>query len=177
MKLVLALGIVAVQLVGISGCAITAIKPPISEATVLVGDVSAYPAGRNFRISSMAEDSGRRFSIATYATSCDDRSGDLFLNGSSGQYLPSVKVFIGGSRPEDKIFGAMCSRGLKIVDRLQANGPASVGNRDGAMSPEARSILLQHLLNNALPPQSPTVETRCEKVRNSTTGEIVCRTN
>jgi hypothetical protein len=130
----------------------------------------------NWRIESTAEESARRFTVHTYASDCSDRSGKLFVDGPTGRYEPTLDVVSVGSRPEDKLFLRLCAEGLPQARAQAARRPAPTTEKDREMSPAERAILLQHMLNNALPQTSPSSETRCERVRGSTTGEVVCKT-
>lgn len=166
----------ALGLIGLTGCETMKPKSLLSEAPTLVGNVSVQPYGRNWKISSMGESAGRRFRINTVVTDCDDQSGTINFDGPPGHYEPMASVHITGQRIEDQLFRRLCSAGVPLVDQAERNQPKSQ-NQQNSMSPQSREILMQHLLNQATPQRAPSSETRCQRVPNSRTGEVVCNTN
>jgi hypothetical protein len=162
----------------VSGCVTSPPAPPaslLSDATSFLGRPSVSPYGQNWRISWTAETNGRRFVIYTAATSCDDRSGNLHVDSPPGRYEPSKQVVFDGPKAEDRLFKRLCLAGIPLVDTAERNQPKQANNQN-SMSPESRAILMQHLLNQAMPPPTPSTETRCKRVPYSTTGEVVCNT-
>jgi hypothetical protein len=140
-------------ILGLVGCAMTPEKPLLSDFTALLGQPAVSPWGRNFKISSIAETEGQRFSIYTAATSCDDGSGTLFVDGPTGRIEPTRQVVVRGPRPEDRLFTRLCAAGLPLVDnamRYQSNNSGS----GSQMSPEERAVILQHFLNQVSPLRS-----------------------
>jgi len=175
----LAKGITAVAAVlTVTGCVTTqtALRAPlVSDATTLVGTPSVSSWGRNWKISWTAESKGERFEIYTAATDCEDRSGVLFVDGPTGRFEPTRRVILGGPKAEDRLFTRLCSTGYALANTANRNQPRQAAN-DSQMSPQSRAVLMQHLLNQAMPPQTPATETRCQRVPYSTTGEVVCNT-
>jgi len=159
----------------ISGCATSQPASLLSDATSLLGRPSISPWGRNWKIAWTAETDGHRFVIYTAATSCDDRSGVLFVDGVPGRYEPTKQVVFQGPKTEDRLFSRLCAAGIPLVDLAERNQPKQANNQN-ATNPESRAILMQHLLNQAMPPPTPSTETRCKRVPYSTTGEVVCNT-
>lgn len=157
----------------LTGCATEPSEPNLRTLTsaTLLGDVSITQWGNNWQIESLAQKEGQRFRVKTYASDCTDKSGKLFVDASARiQYMRDV--YSAGTSPEDKIFASLCAQGLTKVPRWQANNaPAK-----NSMSPQERAVIYQHLLNNVMPAPSQASETRCERVPNSRTGEIVCTT-
>jgi|GEM_PF-4590070 len=174
----LACGAVVSLAAAISGCVTSPPAPPaslLSDATSLLGRPSVSPWGRNWKIAWTAETDGRRFVIYTAATDCEDRSGVLFVDSPPGRYEPSRRVVFDGRQAEDRLFKRLCSTGYSMAMAANRSQPPSASN-DSQMSPESRAILMQHLLNQAMPPPTPSTETRCKRVPYSTTGEVVCNT-
>jgi hypothetical protein len=166
----------ALGLIGLTGCETMKPKSLLAEAPTLVGNISVEPRGRNWQIQSMGESAGRRFMIRTFATSCDDRSGNLYFDGPPGHYEPMASVHMSGQRIEDQLFRRLCSAGVPLVDQAERSQPNSQ-NQQNSLSPQSRDIMMQHLLNQALPQRAPSSETRCQRVPYSRTGEVVCNTN
>jgi len=158
----------------VSGCVTSPPAPPaslLSDATSLLGRPSVSPYGQNWRISWAAETDSRRFVLFTYVTSCEDKSGRLYVDNYESLGL----AVIGGKRVEDKFLLRLCAAGVPLVDLAERNQPKQANNQN-SMSPGSRAILMQHLLNQAMPPPTPSTETRCKRVPYSTTGEVVCNT-
>ena len=166
----------ALGVLGLTGCQTMQPKSLLSETPTLVGNVSVQPRGVNWEIQSMGESAGRRFVVKTFVTSCDDQSGTLYFDGPPGHFEPTRRVHLKGELIEDQLFRRLCSAGVPLVNQAERSQPGPA-NQQNSMSPQTREIMMQHLLNQTLPQRAPSSETRCHRVPNSTTGEVVCNTN
>jgi len=163
------------MLLPVAGCVTVPVpKPLVTDATSLLGRPFVSPWGRNWKVSWLAESDGQRFELYTAATDCDSRSGLLFVDGAA-RFEPSKHVVFRGSKPEDRLFTRLCSTGMPMVYVAQQNRPPQAPSTSSdELDPASRAILMQHLLNQAMPP--PPSETRCERVPYSRTNEVVCTT-
>jgi hypothetical protein len=165
--------IVAACALATAGCATSPPPRPtplITQATALLGRPSVSSWGQNWQIESLAEDAGRRFTVYTYASDCSDRAGKLFFR------TPYVAkdVYANGATAEDKLFAKLCQAGMPIAYQNERSRPKTPDSASTGMSPQERAVMLQHLLNQAMPQQQQPIETKCERTINSPTGQIVC---
>lgn len=163
----------AVTLVGCATTDVQEEKYRLKETTTLIPEsIRVSPRGRNWEIEAYAQNEEFRFQLKVFATSCDDKSGSLWIESPNSALGSPVKALWGARNLSDRFFTAMCTVGIQMVDRAMA---AEAGRpARPQMSSQERSILLQHLLNRTLPSVAPTVETRCEREQNSRAGAVVC---
>lgn len=161
----------------IAACALPEKAPDrryqLTETTVLIPEsIRVSPRGNNWLIEAYAQNGDSRMSLRVYATSCDDRSGNLWLERPNSSIDQPVKAIWGSRTVVDKFFTAICTVGNPMVDRAMAAESGRPPPRQ--MSPQERAVLLQHILRGTLPSDSRQIETRCERVPGSPTGAVVC---
>ena len=153
------------------GCATMNDDYRLSEKSyLLTQSISVAPRMRNWEISAYVQDANTRFRISAYATACQDQAGSLWIESKVSTIPRQEKVVMGQATLADRYFSAICTVGLPIAEMEE---DARRGASARSLSPQERSVFLQHLLNRQLPVPS---ETTC-KVVPGTSGNAVTCTN